>query len=88
MGGRFVDARIWVTEYAYANRELDETQEFYHQSEEYLDNHANVDRYSYFGAFRSDVSNVGPNAPFLNGDGQLTDIGMWYLELNGTGVDP
>ena len=79
LGCRFPDARIWVTEYAYADRNLDETQEFYRQSEEYLDNHPNVDRYSYFGAFRSHVSNIGPNATFLNADGQLTDIGLWYL---------
>lgn len=39
----------------------------------------NVTRYAYFGAFRSDVSNVGPNAAMLTQDGKLTDIGSWYL---------
>lgn len=39
----------------------------------------NVTRYSYFGAFRSDVSNVGPNVAMLTEKGQLTDIGSWYL---------
>ena len=39
----------------------------------------NVTRYSYFGAFRSDVSNVGPNAAMLTADGKLTDIGSWYM---------
>ena len=39
----------------------------------------NVTRYSYFGAFRSDVSNVGPNVPFLTPKGTLTDIGRWYM---------
>jgi hypothetical protein len=85
---RFPDTRIWVTEYAYAHRNLDETKEFYQQSEQYLDYYEKVDRYSYFGAFRSGVSNVGPNATFLNNAGQLTDIGLWYLGLDGSGVDP
>jgi hypothetical protein len=40
---------------------------------------SNVTHYSYFGAFRSDVSNVGPNAAMLTQKGQLTDIGSWYL---------
>lgn len=47
----------------------------------------NVTRYSYFGAFRSDVSNVGPNAAMLTQNGKLTDIGSWYLggeETNNT----
>jgi hypothetical protein len=39
----------------------------------------NVTRYSYFGSFRSDVSNVGPNAAMLTEKGKLTDIGSWYL---------
>lgn len=39
----------------------------------------NVTHYSYFGAFRSDVSNVGPNAAMLTEKGGLTDIGSWYM---------
>jgi hypothetical protein len=39
----------------------------------------NVTHYSYFGAFRSDVSNVGTNAAMLTEKGQLTDIGSWYM---------
>jgi hypothetical protein len=85
---RFPDAKIWVTEYAFANRDLLATQEFYNQSANYLDNNAKIERYSYFGAFRSQVSNVGPNAPFLNNGGRLTDIGSWYLGGKATGVIP
>lgn len=48
-------------------------------SAEYFDRLPYVDRYSYFGAFRSDVSNVGPNAALLTSNGKLTDIGSWYL---------
>lgn len=40
---------------------------------------SNITHYSYFGAFRSDVSNRGPNAAMLTEEGKLTDIGSWYL---------
>lgn len=48
----------------------------------------NLTHYSYFGAFRSDVSNVGPNAAMLNQDGKLTDIGSWYMGGVATNVVP
>ncbi|KAH7354571.1 glycosyl hydrolase catalytic core-domain-containing protein [Pyrenochaeta sp. MPI-SDFR-AT-0127] len=70
---------VWVTEYGYPNQALDTTQEFYNQSSRSFDNWSNITHYSYFGAFRSDVSNVGPNAAMLDQDGRLTDIGSWYL---------
>ena len=44
--------------------------------------------YSYFGAFRSSVSNVGPNAAFLTQDGKLTDIGSFYLGQGATNNTP
>ncbi|MCJ1295797.1 hypothetical protein MMC34_007361 [Xylographa carneopallida] len=47
-----------------------------------------ITRYSYFGAFRSSVSNVGPDAAMLTQDGQLTDIGSWYLGGSATGFVP
>lgn len=42
-------------------------------------NTSNITHYSYFGAFRSDVSNVGPNSAMLTQKGQFTDIGSWYM---------
>ena len=48
----------------------------------------NVTRYSYFGAFRSDASNVGPNSAMLTQDGKLTDIGSLYLGGQKTGNVP
>ncbi|KAK7215837.1 hypothetical protein V2G26_003840 [Clonostachys chloroleuca] len=84
----FPDARIWVTEYAFAHQNLEATKEFYRLSAEYLDNHPKIDRYSYFGSFRSQVSNVGPNATFLNNGGLLTNIGSLYLGFGETGLDP
>lgn len=47
-----------------------------------------IQRYSYFGSFRSDVSNVGPNSAFLTQKGELTDIGAWYLGQKATGNKP
>jgi hypothetical protein len=57
-------------------------------SAEYFDRLDYVERYSYFGSFRSDASNVGPNAAMLNNKGQLTDIGSWYLGGKATGNQP
>lgn len=84
----FPNVTQWVTEYNLDNQDLETTQEFYNQSSDYLDRMDSVGRYSLFGAFRSGVSNVGPNAVMLNNDGQLTDIGSWYLGGSATGVSP
>lgn len=65
-----------------------DSQIYYNQSADYFDRLDYVGRYSYFGAFRSSVANVGPNAAFLNKDGQLTDIGSWYTGLGAAGVNP
>lgn len=82
------DAEIWITEYALAHQEIGVTQQFYNQSADFFDKEDYIGRYTYFGAFRSDTSNVGPNAVFLNNAGELTDIGSWYLGFGSTGVDP
>jgi len=75
----YPNTSIWITEYALNNASLSDTQDFFNQSAEYFDRIDYIDRYSYFGSFRSDVSNVGPNAAMLTQNGQLTDIGSWYL---------
>ncbi|KAL6860735.1 hypothetical protein ACO1O0_004769 [Amphichorda felina] len=79
---------IWVTEYALAHQPLAATQTFYNDSAAWLDDSDFVGRYSYFGAFRSADSNVGPEAVFLSDGGELTDLGAWYLGEDPTGVDP
>lgn len=79
---------MWITEYNLADENLANTQAFYNISAEYFDRLDFVERYSLFGAFRSDVSNIGPNGAMLNKNGQLTDIGAWYLGRQGTGVSP
>ncbi|KAE8441987.1 hypothetical protein EG329_004113 [Mollisiaceae sp. DMI_Dod_QoI] len=75
----YPNTSIWITEYALNNDTLPNTQDFFNMSAEYFDRIDYIDRYSYFGSFRSDVSNVGPNVAMLTQKGQLTDIGSWYL---------
>ncbi|KAB5540250.1 glycosyl hydrolase catalytic core-domain-containing protein [Coniochaeta sp. 2T2.1] len=84
----FNATKIWVTEYNFDNQDLPTTQAFYNMSSEYMDRLEVVERYSIFAAFRSDASNVGPNATMLSAGGELTDIGAWYLGRDATGVAP
>jgi len=86
--GTYPNMTIWVTEYALNNANLADTQTFYNQSSQWLDRMENVTHYSYFGSFRSDVSNVGPNVAMLNQNGKLTDVGSWYLGGSATGATP
>lgn len=84
----YPDMDIWVTEYGLPNSELEPTQDLFNVSMEYFDRLDFVARYTYFGSFRSDVSNVGPNAAMLTHKGELTDIGSWYLGRTATGNIP
>ncbi|KAL7629890.1 hypothetical protein AAE478_001413 [Parahypoxylon ruwenzoriense] len=84
----FPNVTQWITEYNLDNQDLATTQIFYNISSEYMDRMDSVARYSLFGSFRSGDSNVGPNAVMLNNNGQLTDIGLWYLGVAGTGAEP
>jgi len=79
---------MWITEYADPDVSLYDSQSFYNESASYFDRLEFVTHYSYFGAFRSSVSNVGPNAAMLTQKGQLTDIGAWYLGQQATGNIP
>ncbi|KAL8930868.1 MAG: hypothetical protein Q9208_000409 [Pyrenodesmia sp. 3 TL-2023] len=86
--GTYPNKTIWVTEYANNNVPLKDSQIFYNQSSQYFDRIPNITHYSYFGSFRSSVSNVGPNAAMLTEKGKLTDIGSWYLGRSATGNVP
>lgn len=79
---------IWVTEFALPNAALGASQSFFNQSMGFLDNLTWVERYSYFGSFRSSSSNIGPNAAMLTQNGKLTDIGSEYLGGAATGNIP
>lgn len=84
----FPNVPQWITEYNFDNQDLTTSQSFFNTSAEYFDRMSSVDRYSFFGSFRSKVSNVGSNAVMLSNDGKLTDIGSWYLGGSATGVLP
>ncbi|TAQ90566.1 hypothetical protein B7494_g1093 [Chlorociboria aeruginascens] len=75
----YPNTSIWVTEYALPNAALNDTQSFFNTSAEYFDRIDYIDRYSYFGSFRSSASNVGANVAMLDQKGRLTDVGSWYL---------
>jgi len=79
---------IWITEYADNDQDLATSQAFFNASLKYLDSTDIVERYAYFGSFRADLSNVGPNAAMLDPYNRLTDIGSWYLGGNATGNPP
>ncbi|KAK3391164.1 glycosyl hydrolase catalytic core-domain-containing protein [Podospora didyma] len=81
---------IWVMGYGFENQDLPTTQAFFNSSVAYLDAHQKVERYSWFGAFRSIVSSsaVGPSQAMLDPWGNLTDIGSWYLGGGATGNPP
>ena len=76
---RYPNTKLWITEFAYNDVTLAKSQAFFNYTMKLLDVLDYVERYSYFGAFRSTKSNVGPNATFLDAKGRLTDIGSRYL---------
>ncbi|KAI9828240.1 MAG: hypothetical protein M1826_006066 [Phylliscum demangeonii] len=84
----YANMSIWVTEYALAHEQLAPSQSFSSMSAEYFDRLDYVDRYSYFGSFRSSVSNVGPNAAMLTQDGKITDLGAAYVNVPPQGNVP
>lgn len=84
----YLDKDLWITEFGIPKVDLKETQKFFNSSTEYLDRLEYVQRYSWFGSFRSDVSNVGPNVAMLDKKGDLTDLGAWYIGRKATGNTP
>lgn len=80
--------KIWITEYALPHGDIENSNRFFNESAEYFDRLDVVERYSYFGSFRSDKSNVGPYAAMLTEKGELTDIGSLYLGEGVTGNVP
>jgi hypothetical protein len=79
MYARYPTAKLWITEYGYDHVALEPTQDFFNRTAQFFDGTDYIERYSWFGAFRSNASNVGPNGALLDADGKLTSIGSWYL---------
>jgi Glycosyl hydrolase catalytic core len=73
---------LWVTEYAppYRNQ-TSETLDWFINVTNFLDSTQAVERYSYWGAWRSRQTppNFSKDESMLNNDGKLTRIGGWYL---------
>ncbi|KAL2262401.1 hypothetical protein VTK26DRAFT_1450 [Humicola hyalothermophila] len=80
----FPDVPLWVVEYGFPDQDEATTEGFFNESLSLLESTDAVERYSWFGSFRSIVSNVGPNQAMLDQSGNLTDIGYWYMGLNAT----
>ncbi|KAF3315928.1 hypothetical protein TWF173_003123 [Orbilia oligospora] len=70
---------IWLTEFADSKDTADNTRQYISQVLPQLDSTPYIERYSYFGASRELVSNVGPNAALLDNDGKLKPIGRAYF---------
>jgi hypothetical protein len=79
MYARYPTAKLWITEYRYDHVALEPTQDFFNRTAQFFDSTDYIERYSWFGAFRRNASNVGPNGALLDADGQLASIGSWYL---------
>ncbi|EON64224.1 hypothetical protein W97_03454 [Coniosporium apollinis CBS 100218] len=81
--GTYPNLTIWVTEFAYAHSSARNSEIFLNQTLNYFDvtlpPSYGLTHYSYFGGFRSDVSNVGAGATLLDANGKLTNIGRIYL---------
>jgi hypothetical protein len=79
MYDRYPNAKLWIAEYRYDHVALEPTQDFFNRTAQFFDSTDYIERYSWFGAFRSNASTVGPNGALLDPDGKLTSIGSWYL---------
>lgn len=79
--------RIWVTEMALPQASAEDTTSMMNQTLPYLDGLESVERYAWFGAFRTDDANqwTGDGVALFNGDGGLTECGALYLGGEGSG---
>ncbi len=75
----FNNTPIWITELALASASMSDTIAMMNQTLPWLDALSWVQRYAWFGGFRASESNIGPNATFLDNQGQLTELGRMYL---------
>lgn len=86
--GTFPSATFWLTEWADPNDNLASTQSNYNGILQFVESEAAIEKYSYFGSFRSYTSNVGYNATLLDSCGLLTDIGDNYMNRSAEGHIP
>lgn len=73
--------KIWVTEMGLPQQSAENTVQMMNQTLPYLDGLDYIERYSWFGAFRTDDANewTGDGVALFDGDGGLTELGALYL---------
>jgi hypothetical protein len=73
--------KFWITELALPQQDDDETVAMMNQTLPYLDDQENVERYAWFGAFRTDDANewTGDGVALFDDDGGLTELGALYM---------
>lgn len=76
---RYPGIPLWISEFALDYSPVLTTEANFNQTIALFDNDTSIERYSYFGSFRSSDSGVGWNATMLDTMGDLTNIGSWYL---------
>jgi len=86
---RATPLKIWITEVAVPQVDEDSTVEMMNQTLPWLEEKEVVERYAWFGMFRTDESNAwtGKQVAMFGKDGALTELGALYMngvEVNGT----
>ncbi|KAF1914768.1 glycosyl hydrolase catalytic core-domain-containing protein [Ampelomyces quisqualis] len=73
--------KIWVTEMGLPQQSAEATVQMMNQTLPYLDKLEYVEKYAWFGAFRTDDANewTGDGVALFDGDGGLTDLGALYM---------
>ncbi|KIW10022.1 hypothetical protein PV08_11798 [Exophiala spinifera] len=77
----YPEAKIWLTEFAIPDTSDTEALAMMNESLPYLDGLDYLERYSWFGSFRSDDANewTGDGVSMLDDHGKLTSLGAQYL---------
>ncbi|KAJ4373381.1 hypothetical protein N0V83_003676 [Neocucurbitaria cava] len=78
---REVPLKIWVTEMALPQQSAENTVQMMNQTLPYLDKEQYVERYAWFGAFRTNDANewTGDGVALFDDDGGLTALGALYM---------
>lgn len=73
--------KLWVTEMGLPQQSAEATVQMMNQTLPYLDKMDYVERYAWFGAFRTDDANewTGDGVALFDDDGGLTELGALYM---------
>jgi hypothetical protein len=75
------DLKLWITEMGLPQQSAENTVGMMNQTLPYLDGLDYVERYAWFGAFRTDDANewTGDGVALFDDDGGLTELGALYM---------